>query len=283
MLVGPGDGWSSAGRVTLLILLSGLVVTGLLLRRSRPVTALLVAAGAVTVVAGMLAFRAPDAIRGVFIACPVVTVGLVAWRRSLFGREPVRMLAAVTVAFYVAVAATTYAEGGGLEWGARYLAISLPLALPLAVASVHLATTSLAQVARRAAIIPLVAISLIMAATGVRELREGHDALRSLVANIDDAAARAPGSDLGNGDRRPVVVTTMFPVGRLTLGPGPDVRGLTALSDAELADIGERLHELGVDRFVLVSEQRRDTEVLQPWFRVSHEEADGRVLVMEAT
>ena len=76
----------------------------------------------------------------------------------------------------------------------------------------------------------------------------------------------------------------MFSIGRLTLGPGPDVRGLSVESGPGVEEVARRLHDAGVDELVLVSEIPGDIDLLRPWYRIRDTwEDDGRVLVMEAT
>lgn len=105
------------------------------LRRWGPRSAQALAVAVVVTIA-LLALRfsshPDDPITGLLTAWPlaVLGVGLFRWRQG----GPVAWLLAGTVAvFALATLATQYAEGGGLEWGGRYLS---PALVPLAVLAV---------------------------------------------------------------------------------------------------------------------------------------------------
>ncbi len=68
---------------------------------------------------------------GLLCAFPLLVAGLAAWRRSLFRNDDIVLLAGTVALFAAAVLATEYPQGGGAEWGARYLALAVPLAVPL--------------------------------------------------------------------------------------------------------------------------------------------------------
>src|SRR5690606_2052230 len=81
-----------------------------------------------------------DLVPGILAACPVLAAGLAAlrWQRL----EPDRRALAVFVGAYAgAVIATQYPQGGGTEWGGRFLA-------PVLVAGVALAVPALVGLAR---------------------------------------------------------------------------------------------------------------------------------------
>ena len=175
--------------------------------------------------------RATVTVPGILVVCPVISVGLTALTGALLRTAPAGILAGVVAAYAVAVAATQYAQGGGIEWGARYLADRAADGPAVAVASVHRAIEHLyverGGVTKVVVTGSVVLASVAMAVLAARVLRGGHEVIRQFATRLEQAAALAPGPDLGDGDRRPIVVTTEFAVGRLTSESVRDVRGLT--------------------------------------------------------
>lgn len=131
---------------------------------------------------------------GLFAASPVLLIGvaLVRWRQVSAG---VRLIGVATALFVVAVVATEYPEGGGLQWGGRFFSpVLAPLAV-LAVAGIH---ARLAAAPRRdktwaaGLLAALTATGAAMSLLTVGALRQTH-------AEVIAAVARHPA---------PVSVTT---------------------------------------------------------------------------
>jgi hypothetical protein len=127
-----------------LVLVALLVATGLgylALRRWRTDRSRLLLAAAVAGAGLLLALRfaghPQEAVTGLVAAWPLALLGVLLFRWK--GSGPVAALLGVTVALFgVAILVTQYPEGGGLEWGGRFLS---PVLVPLAV----LATAGLAR------------------------------------------------------------------------------------------------------------------------------------------
>ena len=126
------------------MLLALVVAVGLgylALRRWEGHSRLLLAAGvggAAVLLALRFASHPHDAVTGLVTAWPLALLGLllVRWRGS--GSATTGLLGLTSALFAAAVVATQYAEGGGLEWGGRFLS---PILVPIAV----LATAGLAR------------------------------------------------------------------------------------------------------------------------------------------
>jgi hypothetical protein len=221
----------------------------------------------------------------ILIACPVLAVGVACLDRKLFAPDPVRYLAVVTVAYAALVAVLQYGQGGGVEWGARYLAIVLPVAIPIALLSLARALDRTDRELRQRAVALLVAGSLAVGALSLSTIHTFHDHTRVFIANLSAAVGEAPGPDLGDGDRRPIVVSAWFVVGRISTPTGPPVRGLSVIG-VPLRPVVQRLHDAGVQTFVLVLDDQAKRADLDGLYRVVSSREDGvnpPVLVVQAT
>ncbi|HET7718405.1 MAG TPA: hypothetical protein VFK43_00470, partial [Acidimicrobiales bacterium] len=94
-----------------------------------------------------------------------------------------------------------YAKGGGGEWGGRYFALALPLAVPVLLLALWDRRTALAPAVARRAAVALVVCSLALTTMGVTALRSSHRANARLVAAADRAGQTVAAD-------RPVMVTT---------------------------------------------------------------------------
>lgn len=212
--------------------------------------ALVAPAGAVVALAAGPGNRVP----GLLIAFPVLAVGLL-----LLGRADLRTTAAttaVTVSAVVAVGviATQYKVGGGIEWGGRYFALALPIAVPVVLAALRRRSRDVAPAVRKAAIASLVVCSVAMTTMALTSLHESTQAKERLVASID-RTARATGSS------RPVVVTTAFSVSALAW-PSLDRAAWLHSRPSELPDLVRRLEASGIRRFVLVTPDAAQDEAV---------------------
>jgi hypothetical protein len=276
--------WAQESQLALVAALVATMALGLLLRRpgASPVAVGVAGVGAVVAMLAPFVLSTPAAIPGILVVFPVLTVGLLTLTREVWGHPVAGFLLRVSGAFALLVGLTQYAQAGGIEWGARYLAVALPALVPVAVASVAAALRRATPRTGRVALGCLLAGTLATTALAVWSLRHTHDATRRFADRLSVAAGRAPGPDLGDGDRRPIVLTTWFNVGRLTSLPGPEARGLTVLDPQEVPDVGRRLRAAGVERFVLVAEGASDVDALAPWYHPAASGGDDQIVVMEA-
>ena len=160
-------------------------------------------------------------------------------------------LTAVLVA--VAVLLTQYPEGGSVEWGGRYFAVAVPLALvPLVAAGRRtLVDPGWDVAARRLVVGSLIVATVATAVLGVRAVRDPRGRTRLAADAVARAAARSGGADVGD-DRRPVVVTTEPLLPQLLWPTFHRYRWVVA-RDAALTGVLERAGRLDVGALVLVT------------------------------
>ena len=224
---------------------AGLVVGvgWLALRRARPHARRdLAVAVAVAVALSVLRFLvAPEeAIPGLFAAWPLALLGLLLfpWRRAA---PAAVVLGAVLALFGVAVLATQYPEGGGLEWGGRFLS---PAVAPLAVVTVAGLVSGLGRldpVDRRATTALLAGLAaltavLALATVGVARSRQGAAV---------EAVARHPSE---------VMVTTVPALPRIAWSQDARLSWMLATHDT-LDPLLIRLRAAGVPQVTLVTER----------------------------
>jgi hypothetical protein len=214
--------------------------------------------GAAVAVESIRWFVEPNAhIAGLVPAAPLLVGGLVLLDRATLLRRDVTILVATFTAFFVAVVATQYANGGGGGWGGRYFAIGLPLIVPVAVVAVQRAGRTLAPSVRRPAVVMCVAIAAILAWSSSVVLLIDHRLTRSFEETV---LSVTDGLDSGDGDDRPVVVSTRPALGRLAYRVVLDQRWIGLRSvDEDVVPYLERLHGNGVRRLVVVTAEPDET------------------------
>ncbi|MEM7273371.1 MAG: hypothetical protein AAF547_09855 [Actinomycetota bacterium] len=200
-------------------------------------------------------------IPGLVVAFPVLFVGLGLLDRRVRSGP----LAAVVVPFGLfcgAVLATQYRGGGGGEWGGRYFAVGLPLAIAAASVGLVRAGRTLGAAERRRTAALLVATMALLNTMGLLGVHSIRDRTGELGADVLSASV-----DAGDGDPRPVVLTTMNGLGRWMWDDLDQLRMLRVHPD-EVDLVGARLADLGVERLLLVSnDPATDTAALAAWYR----------------
>ena len=118
----------------------------------------------------------PLAVPGLFVACPVLWSG--GWALATM-RPALRMSRHLLIlgVFVFAVLATQYERGGGFEWGGRYFAIALPVAIPIAVGAL--------RTLPRGVVIGVTVAAFGLSVLAIAELRSTHRDTASLFAAID--------------------------------------------------------------------------------------------------
>ena len=238
--------------VPLVFMALALGVGAFLARRSASAGPLVTASAlAATAAVTALVANRGTIVPGLLVAFPLAVVGLVTLRRSVLARTDV-FLAAVTVAvFCLGVLATQYSTGGTGEWGGRYFALILPVAVPVLLLAGASQARALVPLARQGAVVALVTCSLALAGMAVVSLRANHQAKLQVIAAIDRAGQRAlppDGEDpvvVGTGVGMPRQAWPTFYEHRWLLSPSSQLRGLLGELDAS-----------GVDRLVLVTAHR---------------------------
>jgi hypothetical protein len=188
------------------------LIVGALVARARPresfgITSIAVVVTALSVLLMMLA---PRLVPGLVIACPLVIAGLAVARRDLLDEQTPRVLFATFGIFSIAVLATEYNVGGGVEWGGRYFALGLPLACPIALEALRMAGRRLDRFPRRAAAIALVLVTAASSVLAVRVLRVNHQFDEALTNSLEVVTRATKPGDGG----APIVMTYNSLVGR---------------------------------------------------------------------
>ncbi|HWC12355.1 MAG TPA: hypothetical protein VG455_14175, partial [Acidimicrobiales bacterium] len=255
----PGYGGRPLVEAALLLMLCALAVGVVAARRHpgdrRPVVAL--AAGAAGAALLALAVEPTNLVPGLLVAFPVAAAGLVAVgarRREALAGLAARVAFGTFAVFAAAVVATQYVTGGSGEWGGRYFALGLPVLAPVLLLALASLGRALPPSARTAAAAALVTCAVALTVMGLAGLRDIH----RFTARLQETAAQA-GRELGP---RPVMVATHAAIPRLAWATFDDQRWLLARPGG-LDSLVRRLHGAGVDRLVLVTDQReRDTTEL---------------------
>ena len=177
----PGDRPRRVGEVLLIVMLVVTVAAAVELRRGQARLAAALLTAAFLLAVARLAVAPAEVIPGLLIAFPLMVVGLLSADRL----EP---LGATAVLFALGVLATQYDRGGTTEWGGRYFALTLPLAVPVLIVSVRSRLPAIDDRDRRAIVTALTLQAAAMAILAVASLRVGHQRTADLVA----AAKRAP-------------------------------------------------------------------------------------------
>ena len=241
---GPGQAavWLAAG---------SLVAAAVLLRRRPPPATAVVGLAWVAVAACAVRLVArPDLVPGLVPAFPLLVAGLVLLRWRDLADDVVALLVVAGGLVVVAVWATEYARGGGIEWGGRYFAVALPLLAPLAVLGLSRGVAAVAPARdRRALVGALVAVPVLLGLVAVRAHHTTHERTEDLLAAVEAAAA---GTDPGAGLDRPVVVATARLLPQIAY-PDFDEYLWVVPSRRDLAPVGERLAARGVEEVVVVS------------------------------
>lgn len=192
-----------------------------------------------------LATAPSNIVPGLLVAFPLVPAGVLVMRRRMFQDDGAAVAGATAVLFALAVIATQYAVGGSAEWGGRYFALLLPVAVPLLLCALAVHGRSLETSVRRGAAAALVVCTVALSTMAVTGLRANHQAKARLVGRIE-AAGRA------TGDIEPVVVTTWI-AGARAAWPAFGGHRWLYVPTSQVASIGQRLRSAGVARFVFVT------------------------------
>lgn len=269
---------TGAGSILLVLALGLLLLSLVAALRRRPdlrASGVLVAAAGVVVLVRAVAVE-PDGVPGLLVAFPLGWAGLVAAGRSSVADERRRLVAVTVGLFVIAVAATQYAVGGGVEWGGRYFALAIPLVAPAAAAGIRSVGARMDGAVRRIAGAGLVAMAVGLAVLGVRELHDTGSAADDFYAHLPTATA-----GLGHG---PVIVTTDVLLPRLAGRTFEQDRWLLADREHPDRDLVARLRAAGIRRFVLVTDDpAADAPLVAGAHRLRSSQAAGHRFDVYAT
>ncbi len=281
-LVAPSRSGRAVGDLLLLLGSVAVIVAcvGWQVGRRRVLELGMLVAVLLTVVAGVT--RTPGAVPGLFVVTPWAVAGLVLL--VAHRRRPPRLVTALVATlglFFGAVLVTQYSQGGGVEWGWRYVALALPL---IAVVSVQVLAVALEADpwARRPVVGGLAVLSIVFAVMAIAEAQRGHQASSDVLAAVDGAALQV--LDDGARPGRPVVLG----VGRLLpeiLWPSVDAYDWLAVDAPDLSTYGDRLADSGATSMVLITpDPDRDLDALDGWEADRAQLAQrGRIWVVPVT
>lgn len=200
-----------------------------------------------------------DPVPGLLVAFPWL-VGLLGVDRPLLRRPAARTLALTAALFALAVLATQYSSGGYAEWGGRYFALGLPLAVPLVLAGGSALLDRLDRASARVVLGAAAAITVVLAALALTSL----DAVQERNTEVAQAVVDARAEVGGTGGAAPVL-TTSGAIGRLAWPAPDDGVWLTTAPDL-LARYAERLAGDGRDVLFFSTEPARDLPVVEAFF-----------------
>jgi hypothetical protein len=251
-VLAPTDGTATG----LLLSTLGLVMIGAaaLTARRRPgdTNGILVFLGAAALAEALRWFVEPSAhIPGLLFAAPLLVGGLLLVDRSTIASRDVATMAATAALFFAAVVATQYANGGGGGWGGRYFSIALPLAVPVALLGFRRVSSTIPANIRPTAVALCIAIAGVLVVGQSTSLLVDHRLNRSMDRAVADATS---GLEAGDGGARPVVVSTRRGLGRMEFRAVLEQRWIEVPDgDEDVVPYIERLHALGIERFVLIT------------------------------
>ncbi|MDP8938433.1 MAG: hypothetical protein M3O23_12025 [Actinomycetota bacterium] len=270
----PSQTGSAVVVVPLLVMAAAVAVAALRIRRAGDGRRV-VGPAAVAAVAAVVAVvvEPGNVVPGLLIAFPVGLAGLLLLGRGLFRAPGVVLMGGTAGAFAMAVVATQYATGGTGEWGGRYFAIAIPVAVPVLVLALLRTGRRLPPKTAARALAALVVCSLAMTTMALASHRSRVRASTALGASV----ARA---GVAIGGDRPVVVSTDVILPRLAWDAFDEVRWLVATPD-QVAAVVASLRRADVERFGLVTATpERERRRLGRAEVISTEVLDGSALAM---
>lgn len=250
-----GDGGNAAASSVMgaLCLVAAVAALKLAPRRTTVPLALLVVAGALSVVRLV---EPVDLISGLIPAFPAaLAIVLLRWSDL---RDPVvaRLLAVAAVSV-AGLLLTVYGDLDAAQWGGRFFHILVPLLAPLAVLGLVRGAEGLGPRERIVAGVAVAVVILSMSALALRVNREGRDANSDLVAGTIELVDQQ-----ANTDRPLVVLGTRVPSGlsRTFWRPLSDGAQLTAQGNpAYLFRVLLAAQASGREELFLVTDLRPDT------------------------
>ncbi len=245
-----------------------LVVAALLLhgRRDRQSWVVVAIIGAAACYVARLVGGPVDSIPGLALAFPAGWFLLWASGRRVLSGVAAPVLAGTAAAVTAVVLVTQYAIGGGVEWGGRYFAVVVPIAIPALVFAAAPVIRRHRPDLVRIVVVALVVMSVAASLTAVRTLRDVHQATAAVLDGIRTQAAIAGTS---GGHHRPVVVSTNRLLPQIGYRDFDRYDWVVPNSDG-LRRYTDRLAGTGVDRIVLVSgDQAAEVAELPGWRVVS--------------
>ena len=227
-------------------------------------------AGIAAICAVGRAFLEPSLIIGLIPAFPLLVVGLIGLRRIDLRPPLVRVCVITTALASLAIWGTSYAIGGGAEWGGRFYHLLLPLIVPVAVLGLDrllhaLPATSSRSVSPRTLVVGCaIVLTASIGLVWVRYSVATRDWTKLILAEgLSAAQASAPAQD----DGLPVVITDVRGIPRMAWSHIGQVRYLRVPEPELLAPLLERLAttDVGTVNVVVSPLQPLPDAALQDW------------------
>lgn len=247
-LISPQAGGTTRLALFVVLGLAAALATGALVRvRASPRSVMAAGAIAAVAYAVWLLVGPGQEIQGLFVAWPFFAASVLCLPPDALLPLRLRMAAGVVLVATGGILATEYADGGSLQWGGRYLAILIPLAVPIVAYAVLL----LPFPQRRAFLACGAVTSAVIAAMAVTSLRGSHRDSAIVFGSLRGCAALAGPSGAPTVDARPVVVSPDDFVPRFDW-PDYDRYQWLSPTPKELVSFLRQLGPEGVRRFVLL-------------------------------
>jgi len=253
----PDYGGHPLTGLALLAMLAALAVGAVTVRQDPGNRRRIALCSMVAALAALVAYLAGPAtvVPGLLVAFPLLTPGALLVGRGTLHTPASKVAAGVCVFFAAAVLATQYAKGGGGEWGGRYFALAIPIAVPVLLLALRDQRTRLDARSARAAVVALAICSVALSTIGIGAMRSAHRANARLVASVDRAGRAVAVS-------QPVMVTTEGAMPRFAWSTFDRQRWLLA-QPGGLDDLLGRLRAAGVATAGFVTRDlERDQAVL---------------------
>jgi hypothetical protein len=247
--------------LAVLVLITGVAAVVLLRRGERPAVVSAIGVGLAVMVIWRVVGRSPvpDVVPGLLVAFPLFAWGIAGLTRRLLSAPAVAWCAGSFVLFAAAVAATQYREGGAWEWGGRYFAAGLPLAIPLVVLGGRETMRRFDDLARRVVTVVVVVIAVSCAVLQVLAVRDSHVLSHRLVDHVLEVARETPAGDGG----RPVILSTEAEMPRTAWRELDRARWLY-VPVGDLDEAMSRLGAAGIDAVVVATLAGPDAAVALP-------------------
>lgn len=185
-LLFEGSASGSRSDSLLYLALASTVMSGILLRiRFRMSAFVFIASATIALIAVWIRFdeQPLEAAGGLFVAWPILAIGVLATRMKETSQIEQALWVAIT-AFLAMILATQYDIAGGLEWGARFLSPLLPLVAVLMASGFHRCLDSRPPIDKAIMVPALCVLALGPTLAGVRVLQHHREVKAPLIDAI---------------------------------------------------------------------------------------------------
>ena len=186
---------------------------------------------------------------GLFVAFPLLGVGLALLGRRQFGLSGVPFVVGVVAVYSLGVIITQHSVGGSTDWGGRYFHLVLPSLVPVLLLAVADARHRLGHDTARRALAAVLLGSIAMGLFAVRSSQAIRTDSAEVVAAVRHASELTASAHDPAG---PVVVCNAAALGRRSWEHVLQARYLMVPQRRELVELDRRLTAAGVSEFLFV-------------------------------